>query len=521
MDVVRTHPRRTVARAIALLYGLGATVGVVTLLLPHPGSYNDAALWSNIALAYAGAAVFAIAAPRTPVWGIHLALLAGTALVTRAIDMSEGGGALYSFWYVWVGVFAFAFFGRRAGLVHTAVIGAAFAWVLNEIGGPVQITGWLMVVSSIAAAGTLVDWLNRDVITKATDAAERARALGAISSVAHELSRRTSPETAAPAICDAAVEVTGASGAALWQPNPDGTALVATAATEQGLVGTKLLVLGEPSGIAKAYVSGEAVFIGDAETAQNVRHDLTRRFGIRSGLIQPIVRQRKPVGVLSLYWRDPLPELKPELAELAQLVAGEAGLAIERTELFSALNEAALTDDLTGLPNRRHWDEHLGAEIARAKRESWPLIVAMLDLDHFKAYNDRHGHLAGDRMLKQAAARWRSRLRASDFLARYGGEEFALALPDCDLEDATALVDKLRSSIPGEVRCSAGIARWEPGDDGVGLVDRADRALYSAKRSGRDRIEIAGSESVQPSAPEPSPRDGTSEQRPAAGSAPR
>ena len=113
----------------------------------------------------------------------------------------------------------------------------------------------------------------------------------------------------------------------------------------------------------------------------------------------------------------------------------------------------------------------------------------MLDLDHFKRYNDEHGHLAGDRLLQSAADAWRSALRQTDLIARWGGEEFVALLPNCDAANGRALVERLRGSLPDGVTFSAGVADW----DGVATVDEftdvADEALYAAKHGGRDRVE--------------------------------
>ena len=118
---------------------------------------------------------------------------------------------------------------------------------------------------------------------------------------------------------------------------------------------------------------------------------------------------------------------------------------------MATLAEVARTDDLTGLPNRRAWDEALERELARAQRDvDARSASAIVDLDRFKDYNDVHGHQAGDRLLKQLAAAWGAELRATDVLARYGGEEFALALPGCDLDDAGLLVERLRAATPAE-----------------------------------------------------------------------
>jgi diguanylate cyclase (GGDEF)-like protein len=110
----------------------------------------------------------------------------------------------------------------------------------------------------------------------------------------------------------------------------------------------------------------------------------------------------------------------------------------------------------------------------------------MIDLDHFKEFNDERGHQAGDRFLKQAAAAWGVELRGTDFLARYGGEEFALALPGCTPQLALEVADRIRAATPEGETCSIGIACWD-GDEGAEpLLGRADRALYEAKHRGRN-----------------------------------
>ena len=156
-------------------------------------------------------------------------------------------------------------------------------------------------------------------------------------------------------------------------------------------------------------------------------------------------------------------DLAAAVARVMELLAAEATVAIERADLLARLENMARTDDLTGLPNRRAWDEELPRELARAARYAHPVCVAMLDLDRFKDYNDRLGHLAGDRLLKEAAGAWRGALRETDRLARYGGEEFSVVLPDCTLEDARQLVERLRSVTPAARRArpasSSGTAR--------------------------------------------------------------
>jgi diguanylate cyclase (GGDEF)-like protein len=179
-------------------------------------------------------------------------------------------------------------------------------------------------------------------------------------------------------------------------------------------------------------------------------------------------------------------------AVLFALVVLRMGGLVRRVEEQAAeLARIARTDALTGVPNRRAWDEQLGVELARAARTQAPVCVALLDLDHFKAFNDREGHPAGDAMLRETAAAWRRELRGIDVLARYGGEEFGLILPGCSVPEGAAIVDRLREMTPLGETSSAGVAAWDGAESADALVARTDRALYAAKRSGRDRTVVA------------------------------
>jgi diguanylate cyclase (GGDEF)-like protein len=151
----------------------------------------------------------------------------------------------------------------------------------------------------------------------------------------------------------------------------------------------------------------------------------------------------------------------------------------------------AAIDPLTGIYNRRSWEEQLARELARARREGRPLSVAMIDLDHFKQFNDKNGHPAGDRLLTETAAAWRSTIRATDILARYGGEEFAAALPDCPSDQAVGIMERLGGIVPQGQTLSAGVACWDGVESGPALMARADRALYLAKELGRNRVIVA------------------------------
>jgi diguanylate cyclase (GGDEF)-like protein len=156
------------------------------------------------------------------------------------------------------------------------------------------------------------------------------------------------------------------------------------------------------------------------------------------------------------------------------------------------LADLAHSDSLTGAPNRRTWDD----ELSRACRLSWEqrttLSVAILDLDHFKAFNDEHGHQAGDRLLRDAVTAWSGALPAGAMLARYGGEEFTLLMPATGTDEARRVVLGLRDVTPHGRTFSAGIAACPPGTDPAAAVAAADEALYTAKRGGRDRVVVHG-----------------------------
>lgn len=166
-------------------------------------------------------------------------------------------------------------------------------------------------------------------------------------------------------------------------------------------------------------------------------------------------------------------------------LSGLAGHVQAQARELAAL---VVTDPLTGAANRRGFGERLAALTARPGE---PLVLAMLDLDHFKGWNDAHGHAAGDALLQDCVRAWRELVRGRDHLARWGGEEFALLLDRCSPDEAVTVVDRLRAATPHGVTCSAGIAIWNGTESGDGLFRRADRALYRAKAEGRDRTVVA------------------------------
>jgi diguanylate cyclase (GGDEF)-like protein len=159
--------------------------------------------------------------------------------------------------------------------------------------------------------------------------------------------------------------------------------------------------------------------------------------------------------------------------------------------LVGRLRKQAGTDVLTGLANRRSWEETLERELSRAWRQHVPVAVAVIDLDDFKALNDRDGHLAGDRLLKDVSASWGDTIRDEDVLARPGGDEFGLVLPNCGQSQALQILDRLRKKTP-TLTFSAGLASWDGSEPATALMERADIALYRAKNRGGNDTVVAG-----------------------------
>ena len=217
-----------------------------------------------------------------------------------------------------------------------------------------------------------------------------------------------------------------------------------------------------------------------------------RRFGCSSVLVEPVRRGRRTIAALLVGWRRHIDEVDATGGAFLSLLAAQAALAIERADLAEELSRQAQSDPLTGVANRRGLARSLERDLAAARRSGRPLAVAMVDLDHFKEYNDREGHPAGDLLLRAATRAWANHLRAGDLLARYGGEEFAVVLPDCGAQtEVVGIVDRLRRATPGETTASAGVALWDGREPAAQLIRRADAALYEAKRAGRDATRLA------------------------------
>ena len=172
------------------------------------------------------------------------------------------------------------------------------------------------------------------------------------------------------------------------------------------------------------------------------------------------------------------------------MVAAFTGLAVnglvrDLRARAAALERTTRLDPLTGLENRRALEFQLPLEVERSRALDYPVCIAMLDLDHFKLFNDEHGHPAGDALLREVAEAWRKCLRSHDTLARYGGEEFCAVLPNADIRSAHMIAERLHAVMPGGQSVSIGLAQVAPNELPQAALARADAALYEAKCRGR------------------------------------
>lgn len=227
---------------------------------------------------------------------------------------------------------------------------------------------------------------------------------------------------------------------------------------------------------------------------------------LQSVAVLPLVRRKKPIGCLGLGSQAP-ERFGPHMAtDFIERLAAVVAICLENVTYNEQLKYTGFTDPLTGIHNRRYFEQRLREELARSQRGGRPLSCLFLDLDHFKRINDSYGHLEGDRVLREAARRIKVQLRLNDALARYGGEEFAGLLGDTDAPLALTIAERIRQNIAAPpfplmgqqglaVTLSIGVATFhrlgpkETVDRAAEkLVAMADRALYRAKEAGRNQV---------------------------------
>ncbi len=213
---------------------------------------------------------------------------------------------------------------------------------------------------------------------------------------------------------------------------------------------------------------------------------------VHGDVILPLHVAEKVIGVISLQTR-PDAEVNDEMIRLLSTIANQIGIAVNNAILFEEAKNCSLHHPLTGLPNRRFMKVQMDKSIETARRYGEKLAAIMLDIDHFKIFNDKYGHVEGDNLLVRIADMLKRELRSSDFIFRYGGEEFLVILPRTDLATATEVAERLRREVESktDVTISLGVSLYrEFMWDNESLVSTVDAALYQAKEKGRNMVVV-------------------------------
>jgi diguanylate cyclase (GGDEF)-like protein len=242
----------------------------------------------------------------------------------------------------------------------------------------------------------------------------------------------------------------------------------------------------------------------DPRLNRDVGAERRRRYAGRSFASVPIMLEERVLGVLNVTNKRAAQELSNEDLEFLETVAAQSAVAIENARLLRQTQLLATTDGVTELYNHRYFQERLAAEVERYRRYKIKhLSVVLFDIDHFKQFNDRFGHRTGDMVLCEVARRIRAQARKMDVCARYGGEEFAVILPESSKHGALSYAWRVREAVETEpfaiggglerITVSGGVASC-PKDAATAqeLIDAADKALYEAKRAGRNLVRSAG-----------------------------
>ncbi|MEO5831786.1 MAG: diguanylate cyclase [Nakamurella sp.] len=310
-----------------------------------------------------------------------------------------------------------------------------------------------------------------------------------LSAVVEVVQRVQTAADAGHIVVQACLELAGADLVYLLEPTTDADGLQVTAGNDVAPRGLRVsLRAGDADGLAldpraAAFLSGRSILTA---------HRLPDTPGVvpgapGAGYVVPIRSGSRISAVLVVEWAAPGPGPSDRRAQVVSMLAEQVGIALHQRSLLTELEMLAHTDELTGLPNRRSWEARLQT-VMTTVNAGRGLIVALIDFDHFKGYNDTRGHASGDALLAGFARRARGLLKTGDMLARWGGEEFALSLVDCSPTDAATVLQRIRGAMPDGQTCSIGYVVVDVSDRPDDLMIRADNALYRAKNSGRDRV---------------------------------
>ena len=338
--------------------------------------------------------------------------------------------------------------------------------------------------------------------TDITDRVNQEAEQAALRRVATVVAREGDLEEIGRVVAEEATILLGATGSAVYrfESSELATCVAAHPPAAEGAVVSPTMSIGGTTATGRTARTGEAARVDDyGQLPLDDSVEQVLAAGLRSGIAAPLSSGGRVWGALTAGSSEPRafgPAAERRLAAFAELAA----IAVANAEARAELARLAETDPLTGLANRRAFTKGLAGEVERARRHGHLLTLVILDLDDFKAINDTHGHQVGDRVLADVGRHLAATSRAGELVARIGGEEFAWILPQVDATGALAPVERARARIASihvdgvsGITCSAGVCDLRAARDVDELQRLADRALYGAKRAGRDRVVAAAS----------------------------
>jgi diguanylate cyclase (GGDEF)-like protein len=465
-------------------------LGIAMLAFAATGLEPSGTDWSLVVAAALGvAALAAVAAvlpwsslPPAAVLVLPVSIDVAIALLRQAQGGSTSGyGPLVILPVVWVGLTH----GRRAVAAMSACTALLFALPVVFIGAPLYPeTGWRSIVLWAVVSFVIGTGVNRAVAHHRRQTAairDRAQGLGQLVETQTAIASADVGVTDLMTIAtEAALTLTRADGACVELLDGEEVVCIAAAGVAVEFLGLRLKASESITG--ECFRTREIMMCSDSETDSHAHREACRLVGARSLILVPLLDGEQMRGVLLIWSASPGDFVGYE-SQLLALMANIVGGALVRAELIEKLTAQAVTDELTGLANRRAWYHQLDQALARGRRTSQPLSILILDLDGFKQVNDTRGHSAGDALLKTVGERWTAQLRAIDLLGRTGGDEFGVILELTDGTAALEVIGRLERAITGLHRASIGLAVWDGAEDATALIARADADMYARKRA--------------------------------------
>ena len=408
--------------------------------------------------------------------------------VTRSMNQALEGGLEF-----WSKEYRF----QRVDQTYANIMDRGYI-LRDHTGKPYRIIGAMMDITAQKQAEAALQEANEKMARSLNELALRNHEIALLNEMSDLLQASPSERAAHTIIGDAAKQLFPGTSGALYLFN-----------TERTLV-NGVASWGDPPPAAQTFAPDDCWALQRGQTRQLYEEDakppcrhVLETLPVVSYCL-PMVAQNEILGVLHLQSpsTDNLSESK---RQLAYTVVEQAGMALSNLKLREALREQSIRDPLTGLYNRRYMEEVLKQHLRRVTRHLHPLGIMMIDIDHFKSFNDAHGHAAGDALLRELGRFLQSHIRAEDVACRYGGEEFILIMPDAFLETARQRAEYLREQVKGVhvhdlglslagITLSLGVAIYpQHGRTMEAVMRAADTALYRAKQEGRNRVVVAES----------------------------